>query len=110
MGCRVVPQREFPTHRQWVAGFCCIVPGCPNKARAAHYDGEVPYADAGGERMKRHDKWCFPCCDDHHMLRGDSYHVLGVERFEKLYGVNTKKAAENMARTSPHRWRWENHD
>lgn len=99
-------RREYPTHRQWVSGFCCSVPGCPNKSTAAHYDGEVPYADAGGTALKRHDKWCFPLCDEHHVLGPKNYHQIGHEAFDSLHGISTKRIAENMARASPHRFKW----
>ena len=102
-GIKRSPQREFPGHRAWVRGFNCIVANgeCKGKIEAAHYDGPMPVVDRGGIGLKDHDKWCLPMCTLHHGI----YH-RGWKSFEAKYGVDTRKAAEDLARRSPHRFKW----
>lgn len=97
------PQREFPSHRAWVRTKACIVGGCQNRdVVAAHYDGMVPPEDMSGMGIKKHDKWCLPLCNRHH----NDVHHWGVEKFNKVYGVNLKSTAEECASISPHRFKW----
>lgn len=70
---------------------------------AAHYDGPVPVEDRGGMGVKDHDKWAFPLCNHHHMIQ----HNLGWKKFDQLYGVDSREAAQAFARRSPHRKDWE---
>lgn len=98
------PRREFPQHRAWVRQHSCAVRFCESRdIEAAHYDGPVPYADRGGKSRKDHDKWCFPLCRHHHRI----YHNLGWFQFDKEHGINSMAIAEECARRSPHRWRWQ---
>jgi hypothetical protein len=79
------------------------VDGCNNRQiEAAHFDGPIPYEDRGGMSERDHDRWVFPLCREHHV----EYHG-GWARFDAKYKLNTKAIAEHMARTSPHRHRWE---
>jgi hypothetical protein len=81
------------------------VDGCNERQiEAAHYDGPIPYEDRGGLSEKDHDRWVFPLCRDHHR----EYHTIGHARFDAKHKMSTKAAAEDCARRSPHRWRWEN--
>lgn len=99
------PRRTFHQHRQWVRGHVCAVPGCQEREiEAAHYDGPVPYEERGGKALKDHDKWTLPLC---RWIHHPEYHSLGWARFDQKHGINTRKIAEELARRSPHRWRWE---
>lgn len=98
------PQREFHGHTKWVRGHECLINNdeCRGNIDAAHFDGPVPNEDRGGMALKDHDKWTFPLCRFHHIF---DYHN-GWQTFEKKHGVDTKKAAEEMAGRSPHRFKW----
>jgi hypothetical protein len=81
------------------------VDGCNERQiEAAHYDGPIPNEDRGGMQERDHDKWVLPLCKWVHHAE---YHRIGWARFDAKYRINTKAIAEEMARTSPHRWRWE---
>ena len=98
------PSREFPGHRAWVRRHQCSVVGCQHRLiEAAHYDGPVPYEDRGGMGLKDHDKWCFSLCVDHHA----EYHRKGWRRFDRDHKLNTFEVANQFAKNSPHRHRWE---
>lgn len=103
-----LPQLEFPDHRKFVRGHECLIAGknghvCSDRFEAAHFDGPIPNIDRGGKSKKDHDKWTFCLC----ALAHAEYHNLGYARFEAKYGVDTMKAAQEMARLSPHRKKWE---
>lgn len=103
-GIERAPPREFPQHRQWVRGHECAVTGCQERrVDAAHFDGPVPKEDAGGKGLKRHDRWCFPLCREHHQ----EYHRRGWRAFDAKHGLSTETIARRLAATSPHRHRWE---
>jgi hypothetical protein len=101
---RAYKAREYPSHRAWVRGFPCIVPGCE-----VNKDDALSYIEAahcrrntdGGEGLKPHDKWCFPACKRHHaeQHRGDL-------TFEAKYGVDCRAMALELAAKSPHRFKW----
>ena len=97
------PQRDYPGHRAWVRTRACVVGGCSNRdIEAAHYDGAVPHEDMSGTGLKKHDRWVLPLCVRHHR----DVHAWGLAKFEKVFGVDLKRAAEECARISPHRFRW----
>jgi hypothetical protein len=106
-GIRRGPQREFPSHRQWIRGRECAfarLGDCPGPIECAHYDGpDIPNEEKKGMRIKAHDKWTFPACTlRHHLELGDP----GPKAFERKYGVNLKQIAESYAAASPHRFKW----
>jgi hypothetical protein len=106
MGCREGRNLRHPGHCKWVRQtHACSVPGCLERdICAAHYDGPIPNEDRGGMSEKDHDRWTFPLCDlKHH----SQYHNRGWAWFDRHYSINTKAIAEEMARTSPHRIRWQ---
>lgn len=104
MGCREDRNLRHPGHCQWCRQtHACSVPGCNNRQiEAAHFDGPIPNEDRGGMSEKDHDRWVFPLCREHH----NDYH-RGWARFDAKHKISTKAIAEEMARTSPHRFRWQ---
>ncbi len=101
---------RFPAHLKWVRQYDCILHktgDCQGPIEAVHYDGPIPNEDRGGKGVKDHDKWTFPGCAGHHRLNAKNYHSIGYAAFEKLYKINTKAYAEQCAKLSPHRHKWE---
>ena len=97
---------RFPVQLKWVRGHECIINNndCRGPIHAAHYDGPIPNEDRGGKSVKDHDKWTFPLCEHHHI---NEYHVLGWNRFDRKYRVDTKQVALQTAMRSPHKHLWE---
>lgn len=92
-----------PAHRKWVRGFACAC------ADARHPDQAVPChpliecahvrtGTDGGTGIKPSDSWTVPLCKAHHAEQ----HAIGEPAFERKYGVNLKRIAEDLARQSPH--------
>lgn len=102
---RAYKVREYPSHRQWIRGFPCIVPGCvveeedpDTYIEAAHCRRDTD----GGTALKPHDKWCFPACKRHHAEQ----HREGDLTFEDRYKVDCRATASDLAARSPHRFKW----
>lgn len=90
--------REYPSHRAWVRGFPCVVPGCEDgPIEAAHCRRNTD----GGTSLKPHDKWVFPACRKHHAEQ----HRADLT-FEAKYKINTRQRAIEFAAASPHRFKW----
>ena len=105
-GIQRAPERRFPTHRAWVRGFQCVAfktGECEGPIEAAHLRLGVPYEDAGATAEKPHDRWCYPACQKHHRLS----HSVGEATFQKMFAIDLKAVCERLARTSPHRKRWQ---
>lgn len=107
MGVREDRERELrhPPHTKWVRSHACSVPGCEERQiEAAHFDGPIPNEDRGGRGVRDHDKWTFPLCKWVHHAE---YHRIGWARFDAKYKLSTKAIAEECARRSHHKHRWE---
>lgn len=99
--------RDYQQHRKWVRGHQCSVPRCQDgPIECAHvskgYPPGTPDNEKAGERLKSHDKWTVSLCKAHHT---ESH--KGIDTFERKYGINLAELAQEFARRSPHRWRWE---
>lgn len=98
------PQRSYPHHLAWLRGCECSIAGrnghvCSGRMEAAH----VRRGTEGGVALKPADFHAIPLCSAAHAEQ----HNVGEATFEARYGIDMKKVAEGLARTSPHRWRWE---
>lgn len=104
-GIRRVPPRAIEAHKQWVRGHECILAytgECRGKVRFCHVRNGIPYEHAGGMGLKSRDLYGYPGCDGHHEEQGR----LSEPGFERKYGINLRKIAEQLARRSPHKHRW----
>jgi hypothetical protein len=91
--------RRFPSHRAWIRGHACSVPGCSaNDIECAH----VRNGTDGGVSLKPSDWWTISLCGVHHFEQ----HQIGEEAFEQRYGLDLQKLAQQFAQRSPHRKRW----
>lgn len=97
------PERvRSPGHRKWVRGHVCAASGlrepwhepCDGLIECAH----VRTGTDGGTGIKPSDAWTVPLCKSHHAEQ----HAIGEPAFERKYGVNLKRIAEDLARRSPH--------
>lgn len=105
---RAYKVREYPSHRAWVRGFPCIVPGCvviPNDPETQIEAAHCRRNTDGGTQLKPHDKWCFPACKRHHAEQHE-----GDLTFEAKYRVDCRQTALELAFRSPHRRKWETDD
>jgi len=103
-GIERAPKRDFPSHRKWVRGHNCAVPGCDGRPiEAAHVRLGLPQGEQAGMSQKPHDKWCISLCAYHHAAQ----HAIGEATFSKLYTVDLVKTAMEFATKSPHRHMWE---
>lgn len=109
-GIKRVAEKRFPAHLKWVRGFSCAVEGafkwttveCGGGIEAAHVRG----ATDGSMGKKPSDFWVIPLCAQHHAQQ----HTIGESGFERMYSVDMKKLAEELASKSPHRHLWEDGD
>lgn len=91
--------REHPAHEQWVRGHRCLVEcsQCSGRIECCHVD----YAGSGPERKYMSGKvpsWkVVPMCSEHHRIQ----HAMGWQRFERVYGINAEREADDLARRSP---------
>jgi len=105
MGLKAPGMIRCAAHLQWVRGHRCAVPTCVcsgftnNPIEAAHVRRETD----GGMGLKPSDIWAVPLCRVHHMLQ----HSKGDQWFEGTFKIDLRELAEEMARTSPHRSKWE---
>lgn len=87
-----------PQHLQWIRGCVCSVADCTYKlsrVEAAH----VRTGTDGSTGKKPGDNFAIPLCYFHHRLQ----HVKGEAEFERLYGIDMRKIAEELWMKSPHR-------
>lgn len=104
MGLRQEPQIRCEAHLKWVRGFACLIAGmpghdCEGRIEAAH----VRTGTDGGLLVKPSDIWAVPLCSSGHALQ----HQIGEQAFEARFKVDMKAKARLLARTSPHRHKWE---
>lgn len=93
-------RRSFPAHRAWVRSHECCVPGCTAQPiECAH----VRSGTDGGTALKPSDRWVISLCGHHHAEQ----HVMGEGAFQEKYQLDLLALAEEFARCSPHRLRWE---
>jgi hypothetical protein len=92
--------RRFPGHRAWVRGHGCSVPGCTaTDIECAH----VRTGTDGATGIRPSDWWTISLCSAHHAEQ----HRIGEAAFEERYQIDLRALAEQFARASPHRQRWE---
>lgn len=99
------PERiRSAAHRAWVRGhICCVLSkhaftgGPPDRCEAPMECAHVRIGTDGGTGIKPSDIWCIPLCKGHHAEQ----HAIGELAFEKKYGLNIKRIAEDLARRSP---------
>lgn len=93
-GIERAPQREFPRHRKFIRSHGCCVAGCEDgPIEVAH----VRHADNAGTGLKPADFHAVSLCRAHH----SEQHQVGVVSFQKKYGLDLDKLAEEFARRSP---------
>lgn len=88
-------------HLQFIRGHACIVPGCPARfIRACHVryglPADEPQSEHGGTGKRPGDHWTYPACDEHHRQEHQ-----GVQSFQRKYGLDLAKAAQEYAAASP---------
>lgn len=108
-GIQRVPRKRFPQHRAWVRGFPCAAKDAPQTLVTVECGGPIEAAHVrngtdGGMGEKPSDWWCLSLCQSHHRRQ----HLIGETEFERQYGINMRKIAEELASRSPHRKGWEN--
>lgn len=99
--------RQIPTFRRWIKSRCCSVKGCPRiDIVPAHVRCDLP-ADAlkGGTRLKPHDIWIIPLCNDHHAEQH-----AGERSFAIKYKLDPVALARTLfdlwTRTTPSGRKW----
>jgi len=93
--------KRCPSHLKWLRGRPCVLAsaGCRGPIVAAHVD----FVGAKGMATKTEDWNAIPLCDGHHQEQ----HAKGWATFQRIYSFNAANAAEEYARRSPHRAKWE---
>ena len=94
LGVQLPLQRIWPRHRRWVKSHRCCVPGCD--ATSVEFAHLRSCANAGMSQ-KPHDLFGVSLCRAHH----DEQHRLGVEAFDRKYGIDLWELAAEFARRSP---------
>lgn len=93
-GIKRGPRRAWPQHRRWVRSHGCVVPGCKDDwIEFAH----VRSAANSGTGLRPHDRYGVALCAEHHYQQ----HAIGQPAFERLYGIDLGRLAEEFARRSP---------
>lgn len=89
-GIQRAPKREWPRHRRFVRSRICCVPNCDIGAVIdfAH----VKTRGAGG-----HDCYGVSLCRIHHAEQ----HAIGVDTFQRKYGIDLWALAAEFTRLSP---------
>jgi hypothetical protein len=88
------PRRVWHQHRRWVRSHGCVVPGCKDDwIEFAH----VRSAANSGTGLKPHDCYGVALCAEHHYQQ----HTIGQPAFERLYGIDLGRLAEEFTRRSP---------
>ena len=88
------PSREWPRHRAFIRKHACSVPMCEDgPIEVAH----VRHASNAGTGLKPADWSAVSLCRTHH----SEQHAIGVETFQKRYGLNLDKLAAEFASRSP---------
>jgi hypothetical protein len=78
---RQQPARDWE-YRAWIRTLPCTACGSTRYVEAAHTGSD------GGMSQKASDYSCIPLCALCHRVRGDSYHSLGRQEFERRRGVD----------------------
>jgi len=104
-----VVRRDCPAHESWIRGFECSIPGCnfrlfdlPIECAHVRNSELTPPNERGGLGLKPHSKWTLPLCTWHHA----ELHRFGEAAFQKLHSIDLGIEAQNLAKQSPHKWRW----
>lgn len=94
LGIRMEIQKIWPRHRRWVRSHGCCVPDC----RALSVDfAHLRSATNAGTGQTPHDAFGVSLCRPHH----DEQHRIGIDRFNRKYGVDLWALAAEFARRSP---------
>jgi hypothetical protein len=94
LGIQAPPRKVWPRHRRWVKSHGCCVPGCG--ATIVDFAHLRSCANAGMDQ-KPHDIFGVSLCRAHH----DEQHSLGVDAFDRKYGIDLWALAAEFARRSP---------
>lgn len=95
---RGMPKLRCPSHRKWIRGHYCSVPGCQlMPIECAH----VSFAWSRGVGMKSNDGMTISLCREHHAEQTQS----GQRPFEKKHGINMEQLAKEFYARSPFRHR-----
>ena len=87
-------RKVWPRHRRWVRSHGCCVPGCgATTVDFAH----LRSAANAGAAQKPHDVFGVSPCRSHHVEQ----HSLGVDAFDRKYGIDLWALAAEFARRSP---------
>lgn len=95
-GIARAPRRVFPRHEKWVRGHACCVPDCLERRIQFHH---VRSAATAGTGLKSPSWHGIPACVDHHR----EIHQIGIDSFERRYGLDLEALAAELARRSPDR-------
>ena len=94
LGVRMPIQKIWPRHRRWVRSHGCCVPEC--RALSVEFAHLRSSANAGLAQTP-HDAFGVSLCRVHH----DEQHRVGIDAFNKKYGVDLWSLAAEFARRSP---------
>ena len=94
LAVRMPIQKIWPRHRRWVRSHGCCVPEC--QALSVDFAHLRSAGNAGTGQMP-HDAFGVSLCRVHH----DEQHRIGVDAFDKKYGVDLWGIAAEFARRSP---------
>ena len=94
LGVQLPPRKAWPRHRRWVKSHGSCIPGCD----ATSIDfAHLRSASNAGTGQKPNDIFGVSLCRHHHVEQ----HSLGVDAFDKKYGVDLWALAAEFARRSP---------
>jgi putative HNHc nuclease len=94
MGVRMPIQKIWPRHRRWVRSHGCCVPDC----RSLGVDfAHLRSAASAGIGQTPHDIFGISLCRVHH----NEQHRIGVDAFNKKYGIDLWALAAEFVRKSP---------
>jgi len=94
LGVHLPPRKVWPRHRRWVRSHGCCVPGC--EAASVEF-AHLRCCVNAGMGQKPHDLFGVSLCCHHH----DEQHRLGVDAFNRKYGIDLWALAAEFARRSP---------
>ena len=88
------PKREWVRHRRFVRSLACCIPNCITEpVEFCH----IRTAANSGTGLKPFDWHAVGMCRIHHQAS----HDMGIETFQKRYGVDLEKLAAEYVKASP---------
>jgi hypothetical protein len=93
-GIERAPERVFRYHEKWVRGHACCVRECQQTHIEVHH---VRSAATAGTALKPPSWRTVSLCSAHH----SQLHAIGIDTFQRTYGIDLAALAGEFARRSP---------